>query len=136
LTDDSKRPAEVFLDSCAFLWAAIEPEKLSRLARSLISDARIRSMVSVATLWKLCLKRNKGKLSISDEQLRKGLDDLKAVAVPIVIADVFQMNRLAFPPSHKDPFDKIIVAQAIRHKIPFISCDRNLRTCRGLQILW
>ena len=126
----------VLIDTCTFLWAISSPGDLSEAARSTIAKNDVQICVSVASLWELCLKRNKGKLLVSDSDLQQGLRDLQSTTLAIFDTDVFTMNGLEESSTHKDPFDRIIVAQALNRKLPLVSKDRKLRAYDKLHLIW
>ena len=115
------------LDTAPFLWAAAAPEKLSPAARRLIESRKHPLFVSVASLWEVVVKARKGLLPIDDPPrwLAAGLRSIDAEVLPIKVAHVYQVDRL--PMIHKDPFDRMLVAQAASEGWDLVSGDAALR---------
>jgi PIN domain nuclease of toxin-antitoxin system len=128
------------LDTHSFLWAAFSPEKLSKSARETIRDQENEIAVSVVTFWEISLKYALGKLeliNVRPEALpeaaeKMGIDILQVA--PHEAASFHNLPRLA----HKDPFDRLIIWQAIQRKMRLISRDRSFKDYKqyGLKIHW
>lgn len=111
----------LILDGHALLWWLQDEPTLDRAARAAIGDPANDVVVSAATVWELEIKRAMGKL--------KAPDDLVAVlhaesfdCIPILGDDAIQAARL--PLHHRDPFDRMILAQALRLEAIVVSRDR------------
>ena len=128
------------LDTHSFLWAVFEPEKLSRAARIMIEDPANDVLVSVITFWEISLKYNLGKIAlegVGPEELPRIAEEmaLEILSVsPNEAATFHRLPRLA----HRDPFDRLIIWQAIQHKMGLISKDRSFREYQkyGLKVSW
>jgi PIN domain nuclease of toxin-antitoxin system len=128
------------LDTHSFLWAVFEPEKLSRAARKMIEDPANDVLVSVITFWEISLKYNLGKIAlegVGPEELPRIAEEmpLEILSVsPNEAATFHRLPRLA----HRDPFDRMIIWQAIQHKMGLISKDRSFREYQkhGLKVSW
>jgi len=128
------------LDTHSLLWCVLAPEKLSKKARSAILDSENTALVSVVTFWEISLKFALGKLELT------GLlpENLPAVAqetgLDIITLDVSEAASSYRLPklTHKDPFDRLIVWQAIQRKLMLISADREFQNYQeyGLRVLW
>lgn len=128
------------LDTHSFLWAIFNPEKLSRSARETIKDRENEVAVSVVTFWEVPLKYALGKLDLvrikpddlPDVAEKTGMDILQIT--PQEAASFHNLPRL----THKDPFDRLIIWQAIQRKMTLISSDREFEDYRkfGLKIHW
>jgi len=124
------------LDTHAFLWWIMGEANLSALARQTLSQASGRVLVSVASLWEMVIKIKLGKLRMPDpfdtyvlRQLQKNRMEI----LPIHAPHVFETLRL--PTHHRDPFDRLLVAQARVEKLTLISGDETLKTY-DVKILW
>ncbi len=115
------------LDTAPLLWAVAEPAKLSKTVRKLIESRRHRLFVSVASLWEVVLRAQKGLLHLEDPQswLEAGMRSIEAEVLPIKAAHVYAVGHL--PAIHKDPFDRILLAQAASEGFTLISNDRLVR---------
>ena len=128
------------LDTYSFLWAIFSPAKLSRSARETIKDRENEIAISVVTFWEVSLKYALGKLDLikvkpedlPDVAEETGMDILQIT--PQEAASYHNLPRL----SHKDPFDRLIIWQAIQQKMTLISGDREFKDYRkfGLKIHW
>lgn len=127
---------KVLLDSCTFLWLAMEPEKLSPLAVTTINDEVNQLFLSDVSLWEITLKNHAGKLPLPDRPVI-WLPEQRAfhhlTAVPIIESSVFLTSDL--PRIHNDPFDRLIAAQAIENNLTILSPDRPL-TLLGANRIW
>lgn len=115
---------KLLLDTHTFIWWDSDPAKLSATAMALCSDPANELILSVTTLWEMQIKHQLGKLS-----LRLPLVDIvahqqatNAVSVlPILSTHVFALDGL--PTAHKDPFDRLLVAQATSEGATLVSAD-------------
>ncbi|MFP3912182.1 MAG: type II toxin-antitoxin system VapC family toxin [Desulfobacteraceae bacterium] len=131
---------KLLLDTHGFLWSLFSPEKLSQRARSEITSPENEASVSVATFWEISLKYGLGKLELSGvapEQLPDFASQMDLAILPISPAEAssfYQLPRY----SHKDPFDRIIIWQAIQRRLALISKDRDFNYYRalGLKVIW
>jgi PIN domain nuclease of toxin-antitoxin system len=128
------------LDTHSLLWSLLDPQKLSKKARSAVLDSENTVAVSAVTFWEISLKFALGKLELT-ELLP---EDLPAVAqetgldiIPLDASEAASFHRLP-KLAHKDPFDRLIVWQAIQRKLMLISADREFQNYQehGLRILW
>ena len=113
----------ILIDTHTFLWFIEAAPEISPRAKSLIEDKSSEVLISVASLWELSIKTSIGKLTI-DGGYARVLSDLNANLIdilPIDFSHTLENNRLPF--HHKDPFDRLIAAQAIVEKIDLISRD-------------
>jgi PIN domain nuclease of toxin-antitoxin system len=115
------------LDTAPFLWAVASPEKLSPAVRRLIESRKHPLFVSVASLWEVIVKTQKGLLHLEDPPrwLEAGLKSIEAEVFPIKAAHVYQVGRL--PMIHKDPFDRLLLAQAASEGWVLVSNDETVR---------
>lgn len=131
---------KLLLDTHAFLWAAFSPRKLSARARSALVDHGNEVAVSSLSFWEISLKFSLGKIALEGCTP----DELPAVAqemqFEILQADATDMASFHALPktAHKDPFDRMIIWQAIRQSRTLVSKDGHFAPYRehGLQVLW
>ncbi len=111
----------LLLDTHVVLWALVQPDRLRDDVRVLITDPAHAVHVSAATVWEVEIKRAVGKLSAPDgfaaECADRGFDGL-----PIDLVHAERAGRL--PPHHSDPFDRMLIAQAIEDDLVLVSDDR------------
>ena len=114
----------LLLDTHLLLWAAGEPEKLSARAQSLLQDTGNELAFSAASLWEIEIKRGLGRpdFSVDPRRLRQGLLANRYREVPVTGEHAIALARL--PPLHKDPFDRILIAQAEVEGIRLLTADK------------
>lgn len=110
----------LLLDSHALLWALHAPGKLDRLAVDAIRNARNTVLVSAASVWELELKAAKGKLMLPDTWLA-AVEKAGFVQIPVTSSEAQTSARL--PWHHADPFDRLLVAQAIERRLTIVTRD-------------
>ena len=111
------------LDTHLLLWAAGEPKRLSKAVRSLLEDAHNELLFSAASLWEVAIKSalRRKDFRVEVRLLRRGLLDNGYSELPIVSDHVVAIESL--PPIHKDPFDRVLVAQATVEGITLLTND-------------
>jgi PIN domain nuclease of toxin-antitoxin system len=127
---------KILLDTHAFLWFIEDSPKLSTAARSVIEDGFNEPLLSVASLWEMAIKVSIGKLDLKkpfetfvpDQMDLNGFDQL-AISFPHIAA----VAKLPF--HHRDPFDRLLVAQALVEGMPVVSAD-DLLDAYGVTRLW
>lgn len=114
---------EYLIDTHTLLWFLEDSKELSGTAKKVIEDERNRIFISIASLWEISIKTALGRLSIdgSYESILNDLIENSIEILPINFAHTVQQNSLPF--HHRDPFDRIIVSQAIVEKMDFVSID-------------
>ena len=111
------------VDTHLLLWAAGTPERLSQPARSLIEDPANLLLFSAASLWEITIKQGLGRadFQVNARVLRRGLLDNGYAELSISSAHAVAVDSL--PPIHKDPFDRLLVAQATVEGIVLLTSD-------------
>ena len=114
---------KILLDTHLLLWAAGEPRRLSRQARRLIDNPENEVLFSAASLWEVAIKCGLGRedFKVDARLLRRGLLDNGYSELPIMSEHVVATESL--PLIHKDPFDRILVAQATVEGITLLTVD-------------
>lgn len=114
---------KVLLDTHLLLWAAGEPDKLSPAAFAEIDNADNILTFSAASLWEIAIKRGLGRadFNVDVRLLRRGLIDNGYYELPITSEHAIAAEGL--PPIHKDPFDRILIAQSIVEGITLLTVD-------------
>jgi PIN domain nuclease of toxin-antitoxin system len=114
---------KLLLDTHVLLWAAGEPARLSANARRLINAADNEPLFSVASLWEIAIKRGLGRkdFQVDARLLRRGLLDNGYDELPIMSEHVVAVEDL--PAIHKDPFDRLLVAQATVEGVTLLTLD-------------
>jgi len=114
---------KLLLDTHIILWAAGEPEKLSESARNMLNDYRNSLYFSAASLWEIVIKRGVGRadFKVDAHRLRKMLILNGYIELPITSEHVLRVETL--PEIHKDPFDRILIAQARSEAMLLLTVD-------------
>ncbi len=112
----------LLLDTHAFIWFVSNDATLPVLTREKIESAEA-FFFSIASLWEMAIKLNIGKLSLQGafEEIEPKLIAAGITIIPITFTDTVQLRYL--PLHHRDPFDRILVAQAMNHSLVLISRD-------------
>ena len=115
---------EILLDTHTFIWWASEPEKLSKKALALCEDRNNILVLSVASVWEMQIKIQLGKLKLDDEltnmiEEQKQVNDLQIL--PVELVHVLALESLA--DYHKDPFDRLLIAQSTVKDLTIVSKD-------------
>ena len=119
-------PLAVLLDTNALLWLVSAPEKISDSARQRLRDPSTEIMVSAASAWEIAIKTRLGRLD-GEPLLSAWSDiiaDMTATDLPIDAGDAILAGRL--PWEHKDPFDRVLVAQAARRNLTLATSDADI----------
>ncbi len=127
---------KVLLDTCAVIWATLSPSSLSREARETIADEANVILVSAASAWEIATKVRLGKLPGAEKLERDYLDvmeDAGYVLLDVDAQSALRAGRLVA--EHRDPFDRMIAAQALGQDIPILSPDPQLDQF-GVRRIW
>lgn len=126
----------VLLDTHAFLWAAMQPERLSPKVRRLLETAATEVLVSAASAWEIATKFRLGKLPGAKSAVADYGDVVRRLgAQPLSITTAHALAAGSYPQLHRDPFDRILAAQAQIEGLPLVSKDRALRVF-DVELLW
>ena len=122
---------KILLDTHLLLWAAGQPNQLSGAARRLIADSRNDLLFSAASIWEVVIKHGLGRSDFQTDArlLRRGLLDNGYSELPILSDHVVVVDSL--PPIHKDPFDRLLVAQATVEGITLLTVDSEVAKYPG-----
>lgn len=129
------------LDTHVILWLAYEDNKLSPSVREVLLNPENQIFLSAVSFWEISLKFHSGKLDLKGHNpkiLKEGFDqfyDFKELALEM--EDTVSFFRLDAP-IHKDPFDRILIWQALQHGLILISDDQNIKSYQaiGLNVIW
>lgn len=110
----------LLLDTHTFLWWLSNPASLSLDARVAIEDPANQVLVSTVVLWEIAIKRTIGKLS-ANLNLETAIQDAGFIDLPISVAHIAATEKL--PLHHRDPFDRMLVAQAIVENATLVTRD-------------
>jgi PIN domain nuclease of toxin-antitoxin system len=122
---------KLLLDTQILLWAAGQPERLSAAARKLLNNPRNELLFSAASLWEIAIKSSLGRsdFSVEPRLLRRGLLDNGYIELPITSEHAVSIDTL--PSVHKDPFDRLLLAQALSEGVTLVTGDALLARYPG-----
>jgi PIN domain nuclease of toxin-antitoxin system len=115
---------KLLLDTHALLWWLADDERLTARVRKLIADPGNDVVVSVVVLWEIAVKQRIGKLRLDIEEVADAMERTGFALLDITVAHLRTLVRL--PTHHRDPFDHLLVAQAITEKATLLSDDRYI----------
>lgn len=124
------------IDTSTFLWFISGSEKLSVDARGYIADLDNEIFISVVSLWEIAIKTSLGKLELLlpfDRLISEHLEPNAITVLPIEKAHLFKVIDLAF--YHRDPFDRMIIAQGLAEQLPVITSDAAFSRY-PVQLIW
>ncbi|MFT4256091.1 MAG: type II toxin-antitoxin system VapC family toxin [Pseudoxanthomonas sp.] len=130
---------KLLLDTCTYLWLAGAPERLSIPATQVLADPDNELFLSPVTLWEILVNHMRGRkfplhVPGSPEQYFVELRGrLGIAALPVVESAVAQLVKL--PPVHNDPFDRLLICQAIEHGLTLVTPDAHIRRY-PIRTLW
>ena len=113
----------LLLDTHVLLWALEDSQALSVDARQSIADTRNEVFVSAVSIWEMAIKRSLGKLRAPDN-LADTVQEAGFAALPITLSHAEQAGML--PPHHRDPFDRMLVAQALAEGLVVVTDDAHI----------
>lgn len=113
----------LLLDTHIFLWAANRSSRLTSGARKLLDNADAVS-VSSATIWEIAIKARLGKIKADPYVMLDAIEEIGFEELPVLGKHTVGVARLPF--HHGDPFDRLLVAQAIAETMRFVTADRRL----------
>ncbi len=123
------------LDTHALIWFLNGDKELSAKARKAIESSGVTNFVSLASLWEIAIKISLDRLNLNVpfENIGDEIENNNFQILPIIFQDMLILSSLPF--HHKDPFDRLLIAQAINNKFTLISKDVHL-TKYKIKILW
>jgi PIN domain nuclease of toxin-antitoxin system len=122
---------KLLLDTHILLWGAVEPERLPKSASSLIESPDNEIMFSALSLWEIAIKTGRGRADFRVDVgiLRRSLFDNGYAELPVTGAHAAALASL--PPIHKDPFDRMLVAQAMIEGLTLVTADPRIAKYPG-----
>ncbi|MCF6311964.1 MAG: type II toxin-antitoxin system VapC family toxin [Verrucomicrobiales bacterium] len=129
------------LDPHTLLWILFEPSKLSSVALSVLEDSHQEISVSAISFWEISLKHGLGKLNLpatSPEELPQATQSMGFTIAELDPTLLASYHHLLPQPDHKDPFDRLLIWQALQCHHCLISKDKKMKLYadQGLQTLW
>jgi PIN domain nuclease of toxin-antitoxin system len=126
----------ILLDNCSFLWLVIDSQELSPNTRRLFADPANDVFLSVASAWEIIVKHKLGKLPLSEpvhDFIKNSRIRHQIETLPLDKTSVLKLSRL--PEYHKDPFDRILICQAISGGMTILTPDMHINSY-PVQVEW
>jgi PIN domain nuclease of toxin-antitoxin system len=127
---------KLLLDTCTFIWLVSAPDQLGERARQELDDPSATLLLSDASVWEVCLKWQSGKLELPGpprhwiEEQRRTWELTRA---PIELEHLYRSTEL--PAHHRDPFDRMLVSQAIAEGLSIVTPDPAIRRY-PVMVIW
>ena len=115
---------KLLLDTHIFIWWVDQPEKLSPAALSALKDEANELLLSVASVWEMQIQIQLGKLKLSlplKELINNQLETNDLTVSPVALTHVLALDSLPF--HHKDPFDRLLIAQSVEEELTIVTTD-------------
>ncbi len=127
---------KLLLDTCVFVWLTQDPAQISRRARKAIDDPGNELWLSHASIWEVHLKHFAGKLKLPEQPRQWFSRQMAAWAVQDQPLDLESLHLTSeLPRVHRDPFDRLLVAQSQTHRLKLVSPDQVFPDY-GIDVLW
>jgi PIN domain nuclease of toxin-antitoxin system len=127
----------LLLDTHALLWLIVDPRRIPSATRDLLADDETRVIVSAVSAFEIATKYRLGKMPEAKRPVSRwdeAVAELGAVEIPVTRPEALRAGALEW--THRDPFDRILVAQSIAHHAPLVTADAAMRGAPGLRIQW
>jgi len=115
--------SNLLIDSQILIWSQYQPEKLSERAKILLQDDVLTKWISIVTIWELTIKISKNALAF-DFDWKQLFEEQPFELMKIDVSHIDQTRTLPF--IHKDPFDRLLIAQSIVEEMPLITSDKHI----------
>ena len=129
------------LDTQTLIWTLMQPGRLSPDARDMIVDQSVIKHVSVVSLFEMSIKISIGKLTLHGVDMNDLPGVLHERGVELIVlepSETIALHRLPYKENHRDPFDRMLICQAMMRNMTLISSDEKLAQYRehGLSLIW
>ena len=127
---------KILVDTACWLWSLTEPERLNKRARDLLSDSRQELFLSAASSWEIAIKAALGKIELPDppeKYIPARMAAFNIMRLPVEHSHALRVFTLAS--HHRDPFDRILIAQAQIEGMAILTADRAFGAY-DVKIIW
>ena len=127
---------KVLVDTHAFIWALLQDHRLSPKAKQVLSSDESELYFSLASIWEIAIKIKTGKLNAIGSSVAYIRDEMEAYGLqllPIRYEHILQLESL--PIHHSDPFDRLLIAQAITESLPILTRDEKFAPY-SIRLIW
>lgn len=127
---------KLLLDTHIFLWLIDDDKRLSKQYRQAIQDPNNEKFLSVVSIWECAIKHQIGKLNFPSSPETYLPNERRKHLIKTLTVDEDSITPLVkLPPLHKDPFDRLIIAQALQHKLIIMTEDKLILAYPDIQLL-
>jgi PIN domain nuclease of toxin-antitoxin system len=116
----------LLIDTQVILWGLNDDKRLGGRAKEMLGGPDVQVLASVASLWEVAIKHGLGKLPANARQVAAWLEDLSIDVLQISLAHLNALEQL--PHIHRDPFDRLIIAQAVAEDLAILTSDPQIMT--------
>ena len=132
----SAEGVKYLLDTHTFLWFAADPDKLSEPVRNILIQTESDLLLSAASGWEIALFWKLKRIELPEEPAFFIPQVIQALSLtPLSIGFATAMSAATLPLVHRDPFDRLLVATAMREKVPILGKDK-IMTEYGVELIW
>lgn len=127
---------KLLLDTHAFIWMNTQPNRLSHTVRQLCQSGEHDFYLSIASPWEIQIKQQLGKLSLGmplEQLVTQNIEQNNIQLLPIDLKHIQHLQKL--PPHHNDPFDRMMIAQALVEKMSILSIDSAF-SAYAVPVIW
>lgn len=126
---------KLLIDTHAVIWFITEDKKLPEKTRRIIENIDNNCYVSIASYWEIAIKQSLGRLDLNSdlEKIFRIIEETGFEVLPITVNQILENAKLNF--NHQDPFDRIIIAQAIYENLSIVTKDEQFRNYK-VPLVW
>ena len=127
---------KLLLDTQAWLWSLAEPERLNDRAQTLLADLHNQLYLSSASVWEISIKAGLGKLPLPEPPTTYVTSRMKSQGIlALNITYSHALEVFSLPAHHRDPFDRMLIAQSLVEKLPILTADPLFKVY-DVEIVW
>jgi len=127
---------KILLDTHTFLWFITNDRNLSPVAREIIEDSDNDRLISIASIWEIAIKSSLGKLKLKQPFSKLIPAQIKINLIQILPVKISHLSLVStLPFHHRDPFDRLIIAQSLIEDLPIVSIDTQFDDY-GVKRIW
>lgn len=128
---------KILLDTHCWLWMQVSPEHFSPSTHAVLTDPNNELLLSAASSWEIGIKWALGKLALPISPLAYIPERMRRQGVAgLAIEHHHALQASELPPHHRDPFDRMLIAQSLSEKLTLLSADEQMAAYEGVDLLW